>query len=205
MKLLSEQDLASVAEAIRTAELRTNGEIVTVVAQRSDSYSWPTLLGITLIALFVPGVSAPYAGIVSSGDLFFIQLVTLAILGGMLLFQRLRMALIPDSMKRAACAARAREQFIERGLHLTTGRTGILIFVSFDERYVEILADDGIDAKVDPDTWQVILDSLIADIRADRVADGFRTAVKSVGDILADHVPAEGKNPNELPDRLFVI
>lgn len=205
MKLLSEQDLASVAEAIRTAELRTNGEIVTVVAQRSESYAWPTLLGIALIALIVPGISMPYVGIVSSGDLFFIQLITLALLGALLLIQPLRMALIPDAMKRQACAARAREQFIERGLHLTMGRTGILIFVSVAERYVEILADEGIDAQVDPETWQTILDTLIADIRANRVADGFRKAVKNVGDILAEHVPAEDKNPNELPDRLFVI
>jgi putative membrane protein len=175
------------------------------VAGQSDSYAWPTLLGITLIGLILPGVSAPYIGIVSSGDLFFIQIVTLAVLGGILLIPRLRVALIPDAMKRAAGAARAREQFIERGLHLTQGRTGILIFVSVAERYVEILADDGINAKVDPATWQDIIDTLIDDIHRGRVAEGFRKVVASVGDILAEHVPAEGKNPNELPDRLFVI
>ncbi len=205
MKLLSEQDLASVTEAIRTAELRTNGEIVAVVAQHSNHYIWPAFVGIGLIALILPGIVIPYLGIVAAGDLFFIQLTTLVVLGGLLLIPRLRVALIPDAMKRAAGAANAREQFIERGLHLTQGRTGILIFVSVAERYVEILADEGINAKVEPATWQDIIDSLIEDIHRDQVAEGFRKVVASVGDILADHVPAEGKNPNELPDRLFVI
>ena len=205
MKLLSDQELASVAEAIRAAETRTNGEIVTVVAGRSEHYAWPALLGVGLIALLLPGLAVPYLGIVAAGDLFFIQLITFAVLGGLLLIQRLRVALIPDAMKRAAGAARAREQFIERGLHLTQGRTGILIFVSVAERYVEILADEGINSKVDPATWQDLVDTLIEDIHRGRVVEGFRKTVESVGAILADHVPADGKNPNELPDHLFMI
>jgi len=205
MKLLSEQDLASVADAIRAAETHTNGEIVAVVAERSDRYGWPALVGISLIALILPGIVVPYLGIVAAGDLFFIQVITLIVLGALLLILRLRMALIPAAIKRAAGAAHAREQFIERGLHLTHGRTGILIFVSVAERYVEILADEGINAKVDPATWQNFIDALIDDIRGGRVADGFRKTIAGVGAILAEHVPADAKNPNELPDHLFVV
>ena len=77
--------------------------------------------------------------------------------------------------------------------------------MSVAERYVEILADEGINSKVDPATWQDLVDTLIEDIHRGRVVEGFRKTVESVGAILADHVPADGKNPNELPDHLFMI
>jgi uncharacterized membrane protein len=37
------------------------------------------------------------------------------------------------------------------GIHLTEHRTGVLIFASVAERYVEIVADSAINARVTPD------------------------------------------------------
>jgi putative membrane protein len=45
------------------------------------------------------------------------------------------------------------QQFLAQGIHLTEKRTGVLIFASVAERYAEIIADSGIDAKVNPDAW----------------------------------------------------
>ena len=81
----------------------------------------------------------------------------------------------------------------------------MLIFVSIAERYVEILADAGIDSKVDQAAWQQIVDKFVSDVRSARVADGFRIAIQKVGEILAEHFPAGAKNPDELPNKLYVI
>jgi putative membrane protein len=205
MAFLTQHEQASIADAIRTAEARTNGEIVTVVTAESESYVWPAMFAATLIAFIVPGIIAPFVGLVSSGDLFFIQLVALLVLQIPLLVPRIRFALVPASIKRDRARRRAREQFVERDLHLTQARTGVLIFVSIAERYVEILADDGINAKVGQAQWQAIVDTFVADVRAGTVANGFCTAIEKVGDILAQHFPADDKNSDELPNRLFVI
>ena len=45
--------------------------------------------------------------------------------------------------------AEAMHQFTH-GIHLTEHRTGVLIFASVAERYAEIIADSGINAKVRP-------------------------------------------------------
>ena len=46
--------------------------------------------------------------------------------------------------------AEAMNQFLTHGIHLTEHRTGVLIFASVAERYAEIIADSGINAKVRP-------------------------------------------------------
>jgi len=205
MSFLSDQDLNSISAAIRAAEARTSGEIVTVLAGASNSYLWPALACAGLVSFLVAGAIAPYVGLVSSSDLFFVQMATLLALGLPLMITRVRFALVPAAVKRAGARRRAREEFFERGLHRTDGRTGILIYASLAERYVEILADDGINAKVEQSDWQAIVDRFVADVRAGAVADGFRTAIARVGDILERHFPATRENPDEFPNRLFVI
>jgi putative membrane protein len=204
MAFLSEADLQAVSAAIRAAESRTTGEIVTVVAERADSYSVVTLAAPALCALVLPGLVAPFARLVAAGDLFLVQLALFAALYGLLLIPPIRRLVVPARVQRSAAGRLAREQFFVRSLHVTHERTGVLIFVSVAERYVEILADAGIDAKVPQAEWQSTVDAFVAEVRSGRVADGFVTAIGQVGERLATHFPAT-PTPNELPDHLFVI
>ena len=205
MSFITDANMTAISGAIRAAEARTKGEIVTVVAHASNAYLWQTLSCAALAAFVIPGLIGPFVGLVSSGDLFFVQLLALVVPECPLLIPAVRFALVPGAIKRANARRCAREQFLVHGLHRTQGRTGVLIFVSVCERYVEILADDGINAKVDQGEWQGIVDAFVADVRAQRVADGFISAVAKVGDLLARHVPAEARNPDELPNKLFII
>ena len=204
MAFLSNEDLNAVSAAIRAAESRTSGEIVTVVAGQASSYTGITLAAPALCALVLPGLAAPFARLVAAGDLFLVQLALFAGLYGLMLIPAIRRLVVPAQLQRAAAGRLAREQFLARGLHLTQGRTGVLIFVSIAEHYVEILADAGIDAKVPQADWQSTVDAFVAQVRAGRVADGFVTAIGRVGERLAAHYPAT-RTPNELPDHLFVI
>lgn len=204
MTFLAEADMQAVAQAIRTAEAGTSGEIVTVVAERASTYPIVTVAGPALSALVLPGLAAPHVGLVASGDLFLVQLVLFLILYGLGCVPAIRRALVPARIQRATASRLARQQFVERGLHSTRDRTGILIFVSVAERHVEILADAGIDAKMSPGEWQSIVDAFVAHVRAGRIAEGFIAAVGKVGERLAAHFPAT-RTPNELPDHLFVI
>ena len=99
----------------------------------------------------------------------------------------------------------AREQFYAQGLHLTRGRTGVLLFVSVAERYVEILADEGIHQRVPEGTWDRVVAEFVGRVREGRIAEGFSIAIAACGDILAAQCPREPDDRNELPDRLVQI
>lgn len=98
----------------------------------------------------------------------------------------------------------ARRQFLDNNLHHTSGETGVLIFVSEAERYVEILADRGIDRFVEAGHWQAIVDEFVLKIKAGDTCQGFETCLHRCGEVLISKVPATHSR-DELPNHLVVI
>lgn len=202
--LFSPDDERRIAAAISTAEHKTSGEIVAVVASASDSYFYVPFMWAALAALLVPW---PLIGFTWT-SVYWIYAVQLAVflLLLVLLFPRsVRMALVPRAIKRMHAHRRAVEQFLVQNLHTTDGRTGVLIFVSVAEHYAEILADAGIHKKVPAGTWQEIVDHMTAELGRDRAADAFVHAVEAVGGHLVMHFPPGSHDPNELPNHLIVL
>ena len=99
---------------------------------------------------------------------------------------------------------RALQAFYVHNLHHTKDRTAILIMVSLLERRVEILADAGINEKVSKDTWQCIVNDMIACIKTNDLSEGMCVAVRECGDILAKNFPGHHDNPNEVCNKLIV-
>lgn len=58
MKFLSEAECEQVRDAIMAAERRTDAELVTVLASRSDSYGYIASLYAAALALLTPAVLA---------------------------------------------------------------------------------------------------------------------------------------------------
>jgi hypothetical protein len=58
------------------------------------------------------------------------------------------------------------------------------------KRYVEIIADGGINAKVTQEVWDAAVASLIAAIEDGRAGDGFAAAIEQCSAVLAEHFPA---------------
>jgi putative membrane protein len=205
MAYLTEQDKERIRTAIRDAEANTTGELVTVIAQASDSYLFIPILWAALVAFAVP-VLALWSGY--STDVVGVSIVQLGVFCALALlgrWRRVRYYLVPTGVKKARAARLAREQFFARGVRETVDRTGILIFVSVAERHVEILADSGISEKVDSAVWRKAVDSFVGHVRSGQVAEGFLAAIRECGAVLTEHFPASGPNPDELPDHLFEL
>lgn len=202
--LFTDVEEVHIADAIVAAEQKTSGEIVAVVAGESSTYLYAPFLWASLIALFVPWPLI-YFTWWPKAWIYLAQLLTFLFLIAIFLPRPIRYWLVPRSVKHSRAHRRAVEQFIAQDLHTTAGRTGVLIFVSVAERYAEILADTGIEAKVPKGTWQDIVDGLTGEIGAGRPADGFEHAVTEVGEHLARHFPPGSTDPNELPDHLIVL
>ena len=72
------------------------------------------------------------------------------------------MIFVPRRLRYRRAHDNALKQFLARNVHITTARTGVLIFVSLAERYAEVVADSGINAKVPQETWNDIVADLVA-------------------------------------------
>ncbi len=205
MAFLTAEEKQRLQARIREAESRTAGELVTVIARESDAYPYIPLLWAALAALAVPPVVTALALPWPLSTVAIIQLSLFLVLGLGLRWSPLKMRLIPKSVKTRRAARTAREVFLAQGLHHTEGRSGLLIFVSVAEHYVEILADKGIDDKVTQDQWDAVVSDFVGAVKAGRTAEGFEQAVDACGTLLAEHFPAKPGDKNELPDHLIEI
>jgi putative membrane protein len=221
---LTVQDRARIGEAVGRAELLSAGEIVTIVTPQSDPYRDVALAWAVFVAFLALAALelAPdfYLGLVDrvfgwwstewTPRAVFGLALSVAIIKflGMLALQwwrPLRLWLVPGPIKAARVHARALTCFRVGAESRTTGRTGILIYLSMAERRAEIVADAAIAAKVSPDVWGDAMQAMLAEIRQGRVADGMVAAVERVGAVLAEHFPRAADDTNELPDRLIEV
>jgi putative membrane protein len=221
---LSEADQTAVTAAVTAAEAHTAGEIVTVVTDRSDGYTdvalvWSVIVAFTAIAvlMFFPDF---YLGLVDRllgkwnaewtprGIFGLALLVGILKFAGMWLIQLwppLKFFLIPGPIKSHRTNARAVEIFKVSTDRRTTGRTGIVIYLSMRERRAEIVADAAITSKVTPDVWGDAMAAMLAELRQGRCGAGMIAAVGKVGAVLAEHFPRAEGDVNELPDRLIEL
>ena len=224
MPALTDQDHAKVTAAVAQAEAHTSGEIVTVVADRSDGYSdialaWAALFAFTLLTLaafFPDAVLGPIAAATNHWNASWTpaEMFTIASSLGILAFllawlaqlwQPLRLAFVPGQVKTDRVENRAIDLFKVGAERRTHGRTGVLIYLSLSEHRAEIVADQAIVAKVEPEAWGVAMADMLAEIKQGRLADGIVAGVRDVGAILAQHFARAADDTNELPDRLIEL
>ncbi|MBZ9797143.1 TPM domain-containing protein [Mesorhizobium sp. ES1-4] len=207
---ISPQDHERIADAIRSAESRTDGEIYCVMAHASDGYFARAALMATL-AMLIVSLAVAY-GLetwwltIRLPHFVIAQLLALAcVLALLWALPGLGIRMVPLRLRYQAAHANAIKQFLARNVHRTTARTGVLIFVSIAERYAEVVADSGIDAKVGQHVWDGVVRDLTAHAGDDRLADGFVKAIEQVGAVLAEHFPVSTGDTNELDDHLIEI
>lgn len=204
MALLSESEQRQVAEAINRVERETDAELVTVLAPQADNYAYIPLLWAGILALVVPGAINYFPGWLNAYELLLTQWATFIVLGLVFRLPRITTRLIPRSVRYWRAANLARRQFLEQKLHHTHGGTGMLIFVSEAERYVEILVDQGISSRLSDDTWASIVATFTRDVKAGQTLQGFLGCIESCGQHLKQHVPATHER-NELPNHLIIL
>ncbi|HEU0133880.1 MAG TPA: hypothetical protein VFR28_03580 [Allosphingosinicella sp.] len=224
MPAFSESDHALVTQAVAKAARGSDGEIVTIVAPRSDSYHDVGLHYAVLAMLLVPTLAAlvPQAWIDWLLGLVFgwnaslsFRLLMLVLVVAMALvflivrfafaFMPLRMALTPASTKTRRVRRRAVELFRAGTEKRTKGRTGVLLYLSLLERRAEIVADEAIHSRVDSDSWGEAMAALIDGVKSGQAGQGMALAVEKMGQVLGECLPPTLDNPNELPDRLIEL
>jgi putative membrane protein len=221
---LTEADRERVSAAITAAEGTTAGEIVVGVTETSDAYHdvglhWAVLV---LIAVLAWAAAWPSAlqwwwdkllggwGAEPSLRQLLTFLMILAVLKFtavllILKYRPLRLALTPGQTKTRRVRRRAVTVFKAGAERRTTGRTGILIYLSMAERRAEIIGDEAITSVTTAETWGEAMHALISEVREGRVADGMVAAIERIGVVLAEHFPRSAEDKNEIPDKLIEL
>lgn len=224
MAMMDDAGRALVSAAVTEAESATSGEIVTVLADSSDGYTDVALLWAAGAAFTAMSVFAAFPEpFLDRWDAWFAgwghewttgELASMVIGLGLVKFlavllvqqwQPLKFALIPGPTKTIRVHNQAVRQFKVGAERRTTGRTGVLIYLSMREHRAEIVADESIAAKVSAEVWGEAMGDMLALIRKGEVAEGLAVGIRDVGFVLAEHFPRGAEDVNELPDRLIEV
>lgn len=199
----TKEEQERIEQAVAAAESKTSGEIVPMIVSASAHYSEAELLGIvfglivgTIIELIWHDPWGPVHA--------YILWPMVGAISGYVASRipAVKRRIVPRQRVAEAVHLRSLAAFTGHGLHHTKNETGILIFASLLEHRVVVLADRGIDAKVEPGTWTSVVGALTDGLKSGNACDGFCKAIERCGDILAAHFPARAGDQNELSNKL---
>lgn len=218
---LKEEDFETIKKAVEKAEAQTTGEIAIALAPESAHYSYWELLASNIFAAFVLIGLFPLANAIRNLyraiywqnepgwilPVFYIVSCFAAIAIGFYLcnIPAIDRLIIPAKVKQHNVTNRAMRYFTESAVYETAEHSGILIYVSYLERQVRIIADSGISKKISQDLWNLIADELAENLKKGNATEGFTNAINRCGELLAEHFPAKEENPNELQDGLVIL
>lgn len=215
-KKFSDDDLQRIKLSVKNAEDKISGEIVPVFVESSGSYAIVTYKAAILfaaIAFVAMIIIDRYLITDATNTLYydpvfiFFVVVTAGLIGALLssYVEPLKRSMISRKYMDDRTRQRAETAFLEEEVFNTRHRTGIMIFISFFEHEVIVMADRGISKVVDQNEWDKIVAELIRHIREGKLVDGIEAGVKRCGEILLEkgfHKTSD--DINELRDDLRI-
>ena len=206
------QDLDRIKAAVKVAEEKISGEIVPVFVERSGFYTIANYRGalvaaaVTFIGIILMDRYAPVVAIID--PLFIFLIVVLAGLLGAIATNSIDLIkrwMLSQSHMDQATRKRAENAFLEEEVFNTRHRTGIMIFVSFFEHEVMVIADRGISKVVEQKEWDRMVQQIIEKIRMGKVTEGIEAAILRCGEIMLEKGFIKSPDDiNELRDDLRI-
>lgn len=187
----------AITEAIQQIEAGSSAEIV--VAVREHARRWWVQHGLV-------GVVAGVATLVFAALREWAPWATIAFpIGAAVLavaiveyLPPLRRGLVPEHVRDAHVLDAARAQFVARGVHATTGRTGVLVYLALRPRACEIVGDVAVVDRIGQAALDQMSDKLAAAIPAGAAA--VAEALAALAPELARALPRLPGDRDELPD-----
>lgn len=192
---------AAFARAVETIEDASAVEVVIAIRQRSAAYRHANVIAGAAVAF------AGLAAMLFSEHAFGLAsiLVDPFVVGGLagLLVERLpqvKRGLTSQARLQAEVVRAARATFVERGVHATTGRSGILVYLSWLEQEVALVPDLGLAAALP----EGALAEVEAKLRPLLPAGGAAVAAElaKVAAMMGTAMPHREDDVNELPDAI---
>jgi putative membrane protein len=207
---LAPADAAAIDTLVARIEARTGVQLATALVRRSDAYTelpWKAFaLGASLAGFARVLTDALNSQWVTSDT----ALVDAAVILLTALAAALAAMFVPSFARlllrrhRADIEVRryAESLFFRRRLYRTHERTAVLILISLFERRIEIIADEGLDARVTPAAWNGVIARMTPHLRGERPADALKEALEAVEALLLQRgFHGRPGAPDQLPNR----
>ena len=206
----TEKDLERIKAAVREAESNISGEIVPVFVEKSGHYIIANYRGAVILASFTFALLVIFDRYIPPLAIHDpLMLFALVAVGGVLgalithYISPIKFLLLSQFHLDQSTRKRAETAFLEEEVFNTRHRTGIMIFVSFFEHEVIIMADRGISKVVIQKEWDKMVEKLIENVKRGKVTEGMISAVQRCSEILLENGFNRTKDDvNELRDDL---
>ena len=194
---LRDDDLERIKNAVRDAERNISGEIVPVIVDKSGFYpvanfkSSLLFAALTFLAVIILDryiIQDATQTLYYDPMFIFFMVFVGGVIGYFLpqLFPSFQRFFISQKHMDDATRQRAENAFLEEEVFNTRHRTGIMIFISFFEHEVIIMADRGISKVVEQKEWDHMVADLISHIRQGKIAEGIVAGIRRCGEVLLE-------------------
>ena len=200
-KFLDDDARAAFKRAIESIEAQSATEVVVAVRRRSYGYRQVNVTIGMLVAF------AGLAAMLFANHTFALTsiLIDPFVVGGVAgavveLLPAVKRLLSPRAMRQREVLRAARATFVERGVHRTRDRSGILVYISWLEREVAVIGDAGIERALPAEIHADAVRSLTAAIASGGAA--VARQLERFAPALAAAMPPRDDDVNELPDAI---
>jgi putative membrane protein len=206
------EDLERIKKAVKEAESKISGEIVPVFVEKSSNYTIANyraaLLGAAAV-FFLIVIFDRYVPTLAVYDP--VLIFALVMLGGFIgavkshYINPVKRLMLSQSYMDQATRKRAENAFLEEEVFNTRQRTGIMIFISFFEHEVIVMADKGISKEVEQKEWDSMVRKIIDNVKQGKLVDGIEAAILRCGEVLLEKgFVISPDDVNELKDDLRI-
>lgn len=185
--------------AIAEIERASAVEVVVAVRRRSAAYLHANLLVGATAALLGLAAMLFAEHVFALTSILFDPFVVGGLAGAAVeLLPGVKRAFTPVDLRQREVARAARSTFLERGVHNTRDRSGVLVYISWLERVVVLVADSGLDRRL-PATARLEAEEILTAAMASGGAAVAR-ALEKLALALGSAMPRRDDDINELPD-----
>ncbi|HZF10402.1 MAG TPA: hypothetical protein VFE33_16555 [Thermoanaerobaculia bacterium] len=193
----------ALSEAVHAVESACGAELVIAVRRQSGSYVDGALAGA------IGGAVAVLAFLLFSPwtfrlEYFLVDPVIFGLLSGVWVSRSpaLLRLLTSRRSRRLRVGMAARAEFVDKHVHHTSRRTGILLYISLLEREAELVADSGIDAAAATPAWQQAIAGIQEAVRQGEDGVAVAARARALAPALAPLCARVEGQLNELEDEV---
>lgn len=203
-KFLTDTDKENIRKAVKEIEKVTSGEIVPMIVSASYSYPLSNFIGGFSLGMLIALITV----LISQNENLWLFLSVY--MAAFIIIHELIKYILP--LKRLFISIKEMNEEVEEAainafykneLYKTRDKTGVLIYISVFEKKVWVLADKGINSKVDPGTWKEIVSIIVNGIKEKKQSEAIVKAIEKTGEILSTHFPCKKDDMNELTDLII--
>ncbi len=200
-RFLDDAAHAAFKDAVEDIESASAVEVVVAMRRRSAGYLHANLIVGAAVAFASLAVMLFAAYPFGLWSILFDPFVVGAIAGGIVeVLPAVKRVLTPPRVRRRHVEHAARATFVDRGVHNTSDRSGLLVYISWVEQQLALVADSNLERTFTPEALRAAEATLTATMSHGGVAVARELA--KLGDAFAAAMPRRAGDVNELPDAI---